>query len=177
MTVRYANGTGAESRHTVRVGTGHQGEVVYPPTGGWANTTMRTTTKRIALAAGANTVTLGKGAGHAELDYVDVRPDTHRYEPELAAVTDVGLRHYRWNEFPDYVGGIDRADGSVEFAVEAPRSGSYLLDAGYANGTPDPADHVMTVDGAAAGRIALPSTGPGWTRSARTRPPARRPSG
>ncbi|MEV4940558.1 hypothetical protein [Streptomyces zaomyceticus] len=139
MTVRYANGTGAESRHTVRVGTENQGEVVFP-------------------AAGANTMTLGKGSGDAELDYADVRSDTHRYEAELAAVTDADLRHYRWNEFPDYVGGIDRSGASVEFTVGAPRSGSYLLDVGYANGTPDPADHVVTVDGAAAGRIAMPST-------------------
>ncbi|MFD8642745.1 CBM35 domain-containing protein [Streptomyces zaomyceticus] len=173
MTVRYANGTGAESRHTVRVGTESQGEVVYPATNGWANTAMRTATKRIALAAGANTVTLGKGPGHAELDYVDVRPDTHRYEAELATVTDAGLRHYRWNEFPDYVGGIDRSGASVEFTVEAPRSGSYLLDVGYANGTPDPADHFVTVDGAAAGRIAMPSTG-AWLDTERQDAAARR---
>ncbi|MFF3030982.1 CBM35 domain-containing protein [Streptomyces rubiginosohelvolus] len=159
MTVRYANGTAAEASHGVRVGSGPQGSVTYPPTGGWANTTMGTAVKRIVLAAGANTVTLAKGAGHAELDYIDVRPDTHRYEAELAAVSDASIRHYEWNEFPDYVGGIDKPTSSVEFAVDAPRAGTYLADVGYANGLAGSADHRVSVNDTATGTITYPSTG------------------
>ncbi|MFF3171878.1 CBM35 domain-containing protein [Streptomyces sp. NPDC057900] len=159
LTVRYANGTAATATHEVRVGGQAQGPVTYPATGGWADTTMGTAVKRVALAAGPNTVTLAKGTGYAELDFVDVRPDTHRYEAELAAVTDAGLRHYQWNEFPDYVGGIDGPTSSVEFAVDAPRAGSYLVDVGYANGQPGTASHLMTVNGAGAGTVSYPSTG------------------
>ncbi|MFB8383849.1 CBM35 domain-containing protein [Streptomyces rubiginosohelvolus] len=133
--------------------------MTYPPTGGWANTTMGTAVKRVVLAAGANTVTLAKGAGHAELDYIDVRPDTHRYEAELAAVSDAGIRHHQWNEFPDYVGGIDKPTSSVEFAVDAPRAGAYLADVGYANGLAGSADHRVSVNGTATGTITYPSTG------------------
>ncbi|MFC8226501.1 CBM35 domain-containing protein [Streptomyces sp. NPDC057287] len=166
MTVRYANGTTGPASHTVTVGTERQGEVEYEPTGGWANTTMRTATTRVALSAGSNTITLSKGLGHAELDCIDVRPDTHRYEAENAAVTDAGTRHYQWNEFPDYVGGIDRPTSAVEFTVDAPRNGTYLLDVGYANGLAGVADHTVTVDGADAGRISYPSTG-AWLGTAR----------
>ncbi|MFD8688159.1 CBM35 domain-containing protein [Streptomyces sp. NPDC059651] len=159
MRVRYANGTTSTASHTVRVGSEAQGSVTYPATGGWANTTMSTSVVRIALRAGRNTVTLARGTGYAELDFIDVRPDTHRYEAELATVTDAGIRHFQWNEFPDYVGGIDRPTSSVEFAVDAPRAGSYLVDVGYANGQSGTAGHQVTVNGAAAGTIAYPSTG------------------
>ncbi|MFF4243063.1 CBM35 domain-containing protein [Streptomyces sp. NPDC001822] len=159
MTVRYANGTTGQASHSVTVGGERQGDVEYAPTGGWANSTMRTTTAHVVLKAGANTVTLAKGAGYAELDFIEVRPDTHRYEAENAAVTDAALRHFQWNEFPDYVGGIDRPTSAVEFAVDAPRAGAYLLDVGYANGLAGVADHVVTVDGTEAGRISYPSTG------------------
>ncbi|MFD5871957.1 CBM35 domain-containing protein [Streptomyces sp. NPDC060322] len=79
MTVRYANGTTGPASHTVTVGSERQGEVEYEATGGWANTTMRTATARVALSAGSNT--LSKGLGHAELDYIDVRADTHATRP------------------------------------------------------------------------------------------------
>ncbi|MFI8006469.1 hypothetical protein [Streptomyces sp. NPDC086010] len=60
MTVRYANGTTGRASHTVTVGGERQGDVDYAPTGGWANSTMRTTTARVVLKAGTNTVTLAK---------------------------------------------------------------------------------------------------------------------
>ncbi|MGW2477349.1 CBM35 domain-containing protein [Streptomyces sp. NPDC001665] len=161
LRVRYANGTAATSTHQVRVNTEAQGAVSYPATGGWANSTMGTAVKRIALKAGRNTVALAKGTGYAELDFVDVRPDTHRYEAELATVSGAGIRHFQWNEFPDYVGGIDGATSSVDFSVDAPRAGSYLVDVGYANGLAGTAGHTVTVDGAPAGTISYPATG-GW---------------
>ncbi|MFB6552781.1 CBM35 domain-containing protein [Streptomyces sp. NPDC056405] len=89
---------------------------------------------------------------------MDVRPDTHRYEAESADVNDAAIRHYHWNEFPDYVGGVDRGTSSVEFTVDAPRAGSYLADIGYANGLAQEADHVVSVDGTAVGTVRYPST-------------------
>ncbi|MEU0562041.1 CBM35 domain-containing protein [Dactylosporangium sp. NPDC006015] len=128
-------------------------------TSGWANSELRTTTKRVALRAGANTITLGKGNGYAEIDFIDVRPDTHRYEAELAAVTNARIGGFRWNEFPDKVGGIDLPDSAVEFAVEAPMTGTYRLEVGYANGTTTTSTHQVYVNGAAAGTVSYPSTG------------------
>ncbi|WP_329042172.1 hypothetical protein OHT61_28595 [Streptomyces sp. NBC_00178] len=58
-----------------------------------------------------------------------------------------------------YVGGIDRPTSAVEFSVDAPRAGAYLLDVGYANSLAGAADHVVTVDGTEAGRIDYPTTG------------------
>ncbi|GAA3246676.1 CBM35 domain-containing protein [Dactylosporangium siamense] len=161
MTVRYANGTtAANATHTVRVNGQPQGSVTYPAvTSGWANSELRTTTKRVALRAGTNTITLGKGTGYAELDFIDVRPDTHRYEAELATVTNARIGGFRWNEFPDKVGGIDFPDSAVEFAVEAPMTGTYRLEVGYANGTTATSTHLVSVNGGAAGTVSYPGTG------------------
>ncbi|MFD0203314.1 MULTISPECIES: CBM35 domain-containing protein [Saccharothrix] len=146
MTVRYAAGVGAAT-HAVTVNGVRQGEVAYPATGGWANTETDTVTKRVVLRAGRNDIRLGKGAGHAEVDYIDVRPDTHRYEAENAVVTSARLVPYRSNYLPDYVGGIDSPVSQVEFTVDAPVAGTYALDIGHANGSTSPADHIVLVNG------------------------------
>jgi hypothetical protein len=166
MAVRYANGTATAATHTVTVDGRPQTLVGYPPTGGWLNTEPAVTYSRLALHAGTNTVTLGKGTGYAEVDYVDVRPDTHRYEAEVAQVTDAALHPFRWNGFPDYVGGIDHPDSSVEFAVTAPAAGTYRFTVGYANGTTAPATHQVQVDGVPQGALSYPPTG-SWLDTAR----------
>ncbi|MGI5183338.1 CBM35 domain-containing protein [Dactylosporangium sp. CA-152071] len=77
----------------------------------------------------------------------------------LTAVTNARIGGFRWNEFPDKVGGIDLPDSAVEFAVEAPMTGTYRLEVGYANGTTTTSTHQMYVNGAAAGTVSYPSTG------------------
>ncbi|MER7930782.1 MULTISPECIES: CBM35 domain-containing protein [unclassified Streptomyces] len=148
MAVRYANGTSSNATHTLSVNGRAEQPVTYPPTAGWLDTEPHVIYTRVLLDAGRNTVTLGKGSGYAELDYVDVRPDTHRYEAELAAVTDAGVRPFAFNGFPDYVGGIDHDDSAVDFAVEAPAAGTYRFTVGYANGTTTDATHQVWVNGA-----------------------------
>ncbi|MBU2666363.1 carbohydrate-binding protein [Actinoplanes bogorensis] len=156
--VRYANGTAATSTHQVTVNGTGQGEITYPSTGGWADTTMGTVTKRLVLKAGTNQVRLTKGNGYAEVDFLDVRPDQHRYEAELAAVTNARIGHYGYNEFPDLVGGIDNPDSAVEFTVEVPMAATYRLDIGYANGLPGTATHRVLVNGVERGVASYPST-------------------
>jgi hypothetical protein len=63
MTARYANGTGtAGATHTLIVNGQSQGSVTYPyTTAGWSPTELRTTTRRVLLQQGTNTITFGKG--------------------------------------------------------------------------------------------------------------------
>jgi hypothetical protein len=159
MRVRYA-APGAGATHTVTVNGGGQGVVAYGNvTAGWAPTELRTATKRVVLAAGSNRIALGKGNGYAELDAIDVRPDTHRYEAEDATVTGARVDHYGYNEFPDLVGGIDGATSSVEFTVDAPKAGDYRIEVGYGNGTASAATHNVLVNGGAQGVIRYETTG------------------
>lgn len=160
MTVRYANGTGAgNATHNLTVNGEAQGDVSYTyPTAGWSNVEMRTVTKRVILKAGNNTVRLSKGAGYAEVDYIEVRPDSHRYEAEHAKVTNAHINHFGYNEFPDFVGGLDNPDSSVEFVVDAPKAGTYRLDVGYGNGTAGNATHQVFVNDGAQGAVSYVST-------------------
>ncbi|GHJ47742.1 hypothetical protein Cs7R123_50840 [Catellatospora sp. TT07R-123] len=170
MRVRYANGTGAAAGHTVSVNGTAQGSVAYPATDGWANSSLGTASKRIVLAAGHNEIRLGRGTGFAELDFVDVRPDTHRYEAEYAAVTSARISHYGYDEFPDLVGGIDQADSAVEFTVDAPLAGDYRLTVGYGNGQAGTATHRVLVGGVQQGVVSYPGTGAWLTGPAQDGP-------
>jgi hypothetical protein len=157
MHVRYA--APAAAGHTITVNGASQGVLTYPyVTTGWSDTELRTATKRVALQAGSNRIVFGQGDGYAELDAIDVRPDTHRYEAEDATVTDARIASYGYDAFPDLVGGIDNADSAVEFTVEAPRTGDYRIEVGYGNALAAATDHVL-VGGAEQTTIALPSTG------------------
>ncbi|MFD4668732.1 CBM35 domain-containing protein [Lentzea sp. NPDC058450] len=158
MTVRYAAGVGTAS-HQVAVNGRPQGEVGYPATAGWAPSELDTTVKRIALGAGRNEIRLSKGVGYAEVDYVDVRPDTHRYEAENAAVTSARLAPYWSNYIPDYVAGLDQNGSQVEFTVDAPVGGTYVLEVGYGNGTPSTSDHSVLVNGTERAVVSYPPSG------------------
>jgi hypothetical protein len=87
MTIGYANGTGATSSHGLSYNGGPWSTVSYPPTGGWGQfgATVSTT---VDLDAGFNVIRLAKGspffdggAGFAELDYIELLPETPSTEP------------------------------------------------------------------------------------------------
>ncbi|WP_432102096.1 CBM35 domain-containing protein [Streptomyces sp. bgisy091] len=158
MRVRYANGGTGAATHRVTVGGRAQGEVSYPATGGWLDSTSGIATERVLLAKGANTLTLTKGTGNAELDWVDLRPDTHRYEAESATVTAARRSNYFNDYVPGYVGGIDAATSAVTFAVDAPAAGTYRLTVGYANATASPATHDVSVGGTSRATAAYGTT-------------------
>ncbi|SEN35621.1 CBM35 domain-containing protein [Actinacidiphila rubida] len=165
MAVRYANGGTSDATHTVTVNGRAEGAVDYPPTGGWLDREPHLASTELLLDAGTNTVTLAKGTQYAELDDIDVRPDTHRYEAEYASVTDARTSPFKWNGFPDYVGGIDNADSAVDFTVQAPAAGSYRFTVGYADGTASPATHQVLVNGGRQATMAYQPTG-SWFDSA-----------
>ncbi|RIX59628.1 hypothetical protein D3P08_05695 [Paenibacillus nanensis] len=93
MTVRYANGTNAVSTHTLSVNGTGAGSVSYPVTGGWvADASSASVTVNVNLRAGSNKLRFGKGAGYAELDYIDIAGTSPvRYEAENATVNRANL--------------------------------------------------------------------------------------
>ena len=148
MTVRYANASGATASHFVRVNGGLQGFVAYAVTpNGWSGNEMQLATKRLVLATGQNTIQLSKGTNYAEVDFIELHPDTHRYEAEAAKITDAAPGYYWGAYLPTFVGGINSADSAVQFAIDAPVDGTYRLTIDYANGTTTPSTHGVLVGG------------------------------
>ena len=163
LTVRYAAAQGSAT-HALTVNGQPQGEVAYDGTAGWSGTDLRATTKLVALQPGPNAITFTKGSGYAELDFVSLAPDTHRYEAAGAARNSVSPGHfpyaYTW-QFHNYVGGINDPGDSVTFDVDAPAAGNYAVKVAYANGTNAAATHAVSLNGIAAGTISYVPTG-GW---------------
>lgn len=166
MDVRYAAALG-DATHNLTVNGTAQGAMDYPATaGGWANNELRIVTRLVSLVQGANTISFSKGTSFAELDYIALRPDNHRYQAKLATVNNVTLGKYA-NMFmvPDFVGGINDTDSSVEFSVEVPVAGDYGLEVTYGNGTGGNAVNSVTVNGTVRGNITCVPTG-GWLSAA-----------
>ncbi|MFC5471653.1 CBM35 domain-containing protein [Cohnella suwonensis] len=74
VTIRYANGTGASSTHSMSVNGGSATTITYPNSGGWfASGSAASLTVNVNLNAGNNTIRFTKGAaGYAEIDYIDI---------------------------------------------------------------------------------------------------------
>ncbi len=159
MYVRYANGTGNTATQKLTVNGENQGAVTYAATNGGANAEFDFTTKRVALNAGANTIRLAKDTGSAALDYIDVRPDTHRYQAAYAFTGDA-TPHSFVDEYilPDYIGGLNNYDSYVEYAIDAPRGGTYSLNIAYGNGLGDAVDNLI-VNTMPVSAVTLPTTG------------------
>jgi hypothetical protein len=75
MTIRYANGTGANSTHGLAYNGSAWSTVTYPPTSGWGQ--FSTVNVTVNLRAGYNVIRLAKGSpnfnggtGYAELDNI-----------------------------------------------------------------------------------------------------------
>ncbi|MFC4101341.1 CBM35 domain-containing protein [Paenibacillus xanthanilyticus] len=69
MTIRYANGTGANATHNYAYNGGGWSTVTYPATGGWGQ--FGTVNVNVNLTAGDNIIRLAKGSiGYAELDSI-----------------------------------------------------------------------------------------------------------
>ncbi len=78
MTIRYANGTGANATHGLAYNGGGWSTVTYPATAGWAQ--FASVNVSVSLNAGINVIRLAKGSpyfaggtGYAELDYIEVQ--------------------------------------------------------------------------------------------------------
>ena len=159
MNVRYAAGDGTDTQN-LTVNGASEGQITYPQTNVNAAVDLQMTTQLLALRAGTNVITFTAGTGLPELDFVDVQPDTHRYEAETATINDATAGHFPNSytySFADLVGGINNTDSYVSFQVDAPIAAAYTLQVQYGNGGSNAADSVI-VDGLNIGNISLPKT-------------------
>ncbi len=158
---RYATDNAVAAAQTISVNGNGQGLFSYPATTGGPAQEFDFSSKRVVLNAGSNTVTLGFDSGTVALDYIDVRPDTHRYQAAYASVNEATLYSYEYESLvPDYVGGLNDTSAYVNFAIDAPQAGTYQLAVNYANGISgaNAIDDVY-VNGSDIGQIQLPYTG------------------
>ena len=81
LNMRYTNGTGANSSHSVKVNGGTSTTLNYPATVDWGRYgwAQMTTT----LAAGTNTVSFTKGSSYAELDALHVNSPSAALDPQF----------------------------------------------------------------------------------------------
>jgi GH43 family beta-xylosidase len=145
LTVRYANGTGANSTHNVSVNGGAATALTYPATGWdtWTSATFLAT-----LKAGDNTVRFSKGTSYAELDYLEL----NHYEAENAVLNRASVRFAAGGATGErVVGGMDYADSWVEFRnVTVPSAGAYKVRVRFANGSTTTSTHNLSVNGGAS---------------------------
>ncbi|PJJ55655.1 RICIN domain-containing protein [Compostimonas suwonensis] len=84
LNVRYDNGTGAASTHTVTVNGVASTAISYPPTVDWGR--FAWAQKTVTLNAGLNTIAFGKGTSFAELDVLQVYRPTVATDPQFRVV-------------------------------------------------------------------------------------------
>ena len=157
LSIRYANGMGANSSHNVTVNGVAAGTIVYPNTRWDVWTTV---TKQFALNAGNNTIRLSKGDLYAEVDYIELP----RYEAEnatlynkAAVVTNTSASNSK------KVGYIDPPGSYVEFTVQVPNAGAYTLRVPHSTGY-GVATHNVSVNGGASFALSYPNDGwDNWT--------------
>jgi len=154
LTVRFANGTGASSTHSVSVNGAAAVELTYANTGWdvWTSATLV-----VPLRAGDNTLRFSKGTGFAELDYLEL----NRYEAENAVLNRAAVRFAAGGASGErVVGRIDYADSWIEFRnVMVPTAGAYTLRARFANGSTGTSYHYVSVNGGAGASLAYATTG------------------
>ncbi|WP_328993416.1 family 43 glycosylhydrolase [Kribbella sp. NBC_01245] len=93
-------------------------------------------------------------------DYPVVRGSRVRYEAESGTLNNCRVRTGAAGASQGAVAAyIDFGDSWVENTVYAPRSGSYTLHVGYANGTSGTATHGVVVNGNNQGSVSYPATG------------------
>jgi GH43 family beta-xylosidase len=159
LMIRYGNGSGTTSRHSLSVNGGAPTTVSYPNFGSWG--TFGTVKVNVDLQAGSNILRLAYNSSYAEVDYVQV--DLPHYEAEVAAVNRAVVTNESGASGGAKVGYIDYADSYVEFTVNVPSSKVYTLAATYSNGWGAAAMHNVSVNGSTNYVMEYPSYGEGWT--------------
>lgn len=158
MTIRYANGTGANSTQNLAYNGGPWSTVTYPATAGWGQ--FGTVNVSVNLTAGDNIIRLAKGTtGYAELDSITICPLV--YEAELGTVNHAIIYTSANASNGAYVGGIDYSDSYVDFEVYAPAAGTYTATIRYANGTGADSTQNIAWNGGAWQTVTYPATA-GW---------------
>jgi arabinan endo-1,5-alpha-L-arabinosidase len=93
-------------------------------------------------------------------DYPVVRGSRVRYEAERGTLNNCRVRTGAAGASDGAVAAyIDFPDSWVQNTVYAPRTGSYTLYVGYANGTGSTGSHGVVVNGNSQGSVSYPVTG------------------
>lgn len=142
LSVRFANGSGANATHNVSVNGGAGTTITYPNTN-WDNWT--TVTKQVSLNAGNNTIRFTHGTNYAELDYIELP----RYEAENATINHATIVAEPSASNGKKVGYIDFSDSYVRFNVNVPSAGSYTMRVLHSTGA-GASTHNVSVNGGAS---------------------------
>jgi len=161
--VRYANGTAENAINYLQANGIAQRVMDLPSTGGWLNQQAQIARSRVLLQAGDNTLVVGRQSGHAEIDYIEVREDTHQYQAEMAKINNASYQplFFAVDGVKGYVGRMDFNDSNIEFMIDAPATATYRLKIAYANGTTANASHNILVNAMPAASVNLAPSG-GW---------------
>ncbi|WP_051302253.1 CBM35 domain-containing protein [Salibacterium aidingense] len=158
---RYANVSNNNVSQQLAV-HGETREAVFTETGASSYETYRTTAH---LDAGSNTIRLlANGAIDVDFLQVDTEPKGSfdlRAEAENANIQNANRYNSSYASSGEYVGDIDYDNSSVEFHVEVPADGEYMMETGYANGTETDSTHSLLVNEKEAAEIVYETTD-GW---------------
>jgi uncharacterized delta-60 repeat protein len=140
LTFRYANASASDPRMMRLDLNGHAvGDIAFPMTGAW--TAWRDTyVQPVSLPAGASRVRL-TAIGHSgpNIDSLTVQPDPRRHEAEAAAVSGaVVSRAHGGYTGTGYVDFQHARGDFIDWTVDAPAEGYYLLQFDYGNGSGSP---------------------------------------
>lgn len=168
--IRYANGNTGTKTMSLYVNGSFVRQVDFSTTGGWDAWSI--TTEEVALAAGANSLTLvydseAGDTGHVNLDhvYVPFFPLAATYEAESAALSNGVARatNHWFYTGSGFAAGLESVGRSVEFQnVTVPVSGTYSVTLRYANGNEAAKSLNTYVNGSFAQTAVLPSLGTDW---------------
>lgn len=174
LNVRYANGKGANSTHSVSVNGGGGTTITYPATVDWGRYQWQQIS--VSLNAGANTVRFSRATSFAELDVLHVYRSSTALDPQfrivnrasgkllevLSALTTDGARHRSVGADRQSDAGLDPDPGVGGYLVVNRNSGK-LLEIPSAS-TADGTDAVQWgPTGHATQRWNLATSGGWWT--------------
>jgi GH43 family beta-xylosidase len=153
--VRYGNGMGTTATHNVSVNGGTSSPIYYGSYG-WDNWKWQTID--VNLNAGNNTIRFTKGTSYAELDSIEVLRLT-RYEAENATLSNVAVLDNTGASNGKRVGWITNSDSYVQFNVNVPTTGNYIMTVRYSNGYGSDSTHNVSVNGGASTSLTYQSQG------------------
>ncbi|WP_194287451.1 family 43 glycosylhydrolase [Gracilibacillus oryzae] len=156
LKVRYANGMGEPSSHYVSVNGDSAGEVTYQ-NHGWDSWYFAE--KEISLDSEENKIRLTKGQSFAEIDFIEIVPNTpeYKYEAEHANVRNTTVLHTLAASNKQKV-NFTSEDSELEYRVKVEENGTYQLNFVYSNNTNDTGSQKVIINNQEIAELAFPST-------------------
>ena len=169
--IAYANGSGMEQTQTMIINDSDRTTLQFPSTDGWTDDIRPEILSQIIyLEKGRNTIKFATDQANTmvEHDYIQLMKALEVFEgiweAEDAVVHRATVHHSGYASNGKYVGNIDFPDSYVEFNVEVPHAGEYVMEIGYANGTQNESSHALMINDHFMTHVTYPVTG-GWLNS------------